>query len=393
MARQNLNYAKTTLDYYESRFEPKLGISYQKKFNVNYSLLSLNFTKEYKYFGINMSYAYAPDSLSKNRLTLGLSTDFWQKNRLWNDLILQKKSFESANLSYKNKIRTIVYNLKTLYINVEYNRSLVFLSKKEISLAQRLFSITSAEFNVGKKSYLDYISAKTSFLNTKRKIAQYESTLLNSKRTFASQTGTASLTFSDNFNDTSVTHSIMALTSQLPDTEQVLNNYEVRILSIEQARQRIILNTKKAEFIPNINLQANYTFSQTPAPDYFQLNQDISVSPFLLQYRSNNKITENMIKIEGLLIKNKRRDLLLDYQNSLQDLKADLNSLKIVDEQSSLKNEQLALSFDSYKAGKESLSDYLLVQNQFVSLKENRIALVKSIFNLINEIDYLGWRK
>jgi outer membrane protein TolC len=179
-----------------------------------------------------------------------LFTGFAQKNSVEIAALQQ----EMAGIAFKLSREQLIYNVKTLYVNVLSLQSQEEAQAIYITALERLYNDISHEFKLGKRARVDQLKAAADVERARAQKAQIISSLTIFKATLASLLGVEQLS---NFQEIPIL--VESVVSDESDFDQQIKGLQrYHSAELEVAKSKKLIEKSKATLYPQISFNAFY---------------------------------------------------------------------------------------------------------------------------------------
>lgn len=335
-------------------------------------------------FGNNryINYSTAPMSVSYTQNNIGFNSFKWQKKT-------EPLRFEAAKRELINSMQQIGEQTTSIYFNIISTRNQQQLSKQNLSNADTLHRIAKDRFKLGTVGQDELLQLRLNILSAQNRFMEDSISYVLARQQFARylliDDTDRKLVMPENITFFNISLS-MAIDQAKNNSQAIL---EFRLKRLEAERN---LAETKAENKLKFNVQANFGLSNTSQNfkslfNAFENQQNIMFGfslPLLDWGYGKTQKLKAQANLDMVKSSNEQQEMQLEQEISLHVAKWNLQKknmdVAIETQQIAIKNYELALQ--RYKAGRISINDLNIAQNQKDTASSAYIQAIKNYWIL-----------
>lgn len=307
-----------------------------------------------------------------------------------------KESSRIAELNKENQKSELKYNISIAYLNAVSIKKGIAIARNSIELARAHLKVAETKFQNGEANELALIKAQ---LDLERAQNDYERAVKAYNLSIESLSLLINTNEDFDVEDTVRLNTDINLDVETAFNKAINNRYDFKILNANNELIRREINITKSKFLPTLNMNATYRYSdmtsfigeETQWFIIFSLN--LSLYDGGIRYaemrEKNSRLRENEI-----LLKQFRDTTKSQISQNIDELKQCKNNLKSLEKQLQLAKRSYELSMKSYSVGVLPQSDLIdseivVTNTELLFEKEKNECLIHYIKLLKNtgEID------
>jgi len=304
------------------------------------------------------------------------------------DIKKEKVGFEIQNINFEDTVQKIVMESIIKYFEFYLTKEYLYTSKKNYELflayknkTQKLYSFELAS----KSDFLDSVSRELEAkLQNEMAMDEYKSSLENFQRYFFTKSDKLDVNF-DNKKE-------LILKPIKEYINQIDNNFEIKILRLNQKYQNIEIDKNKKYYMPKVSFILDYSkidryddthYESTSA--MFQLQGKIYQGGYEKSAVMEAKMILNSYQKQEQYLKDNLIEQITQYYNEFQISK---NSIKIFKTKIETLNQELKFLNKANKFGIRDLEEILTTQKKLYEIEFQEL---KSYVNMVVSYMYINY--
>ena len=323
-----------------------------------------------------------------NTLASGVELDYTVFNGF--NMFVTKDKLQALDdigkLNLRNQIDASMLSVVSAYFDVVRQQQQIKVTRESIKISQTKMDIAKSKYEVGASPKLDYLQSKVDLNNDSTNLMQQMAAVRKAKHDLNLLMGQGDGTADYNVSDTIIMMPIIPMetvkSNALKSNAGILSsarNIDANNFAIKQA--------ESAQY-PTVNLSSRYNFSTSQAQSGFYTNSQTLGLNYGASARINifngftTKLAIQNAKIQADISKtqfDQQKAVLNDQINkAYEDYVANLNIVKLVNNNQVFATENLNIAYERFKVGKATIIDYRTAQLAYITSRNN---LIQAIYN------------